>query len=113
MALTNREERIAKNEALFREVNERIAELKSPQIDAPSTEAVRFLCECGDAECLAEVMLYLPEYEAVRSDPTHFVVAKGHGSPDVEFVAAETDRFQIVRKEPEEAAIAQQTDPRA
>ena len=46
-----REERLAGNEALFREVNERVAEVATQFIEAEtSTETVDFTCECGRAE---------------------------------------------------------------
>jgi len=105
-----REERIVRNEALFREVNERIHDVPP---EGPAPEQSGFLCECGDAACTETVMLSLDEYENVRSDPTTFAVLRTHVAPDVEDVVAETDRFVVVRKHPEEAVIARETDPRS
>ena len=45
-----REERLAQNEALFREVNERVAEVARHFIEVETKgEAVEFICECGRA----------------------------------------------------------------
>ena len=102
---------MAKNEALFRQVNERIEEVnESLGVDEPSD----FLCECGDEDCTAPVSLTLAEYEAVRKQPTHFVIMPGHNVIDVERVLHQNERFAIVEKFSGEAArIAVETDPRA
>ena len=107
----SREERIARNEALFREVNEQIKEVND---DVPAGSEADFVCECGDPECTSPVSLTLVEYEEVRSDPTHFAVLPGHVVSDVEVVVARNDRFAVVRKnEPQAARIAVREDPRS
>jgi hypothetical protein len=103
-----REQRIARNEALFREVNERVQEVSS---ETPP-DRIEFLCECGDKECTESVFLTRTEYERVRSDPLLFVVKPGHAIFDVEYVVAEDERFQTVRKHEDEGRIARETDPR-
>jgi hypothetical protein len=105
--MSNREERVAKNETLFREVNERIRDVTRYEGE------VEFLCECGDPTCAEPVVMSVPEYERVRADATHFLVVPGHVVPDVERVVGGTDRFTVVEKrEGEPAAIAVETDPR-
>jgi hypothetical protein len=107
----SREERVARNEALFREVNERIRQVNE---DAPAAAETSFVCECGDPECTVPVSLTLVEYEEVRSDPTHFAVLPGHVVADVEVVIARNDRFAVVRKnEPQAARIAVRENPRS
>jgi hypothetical protein len=104
-----REDRLARNEALFRAVNERV------QAERPGEgeELISFICECGDENCIAEVDLTQAQYEAIRSDPVQFVVAPGHEIPDIETTVAEYGRYAIVRKAPGEQDIARETDPRA
>jgi hypothetical protein len=105
-----REERVARNEALFREVNERIKDVND---DAPAASETDFVCECGDAACTDPVSLTLVEYEEVRADSTHFAVLPGHVVSDVEVVIAHNDRFVVVRKtDPQAARIAIREDPR-
>jgi hypothetical protein len=107
----SREERVARNESLFREVNERIKQVNE-EIDARAESD--FLCECGDADCTEPVSLTLVEYEEVRGDPTHFAILPGHSDPSVERVLARNDRFAVVRKtEPEAARVAVREDPRS
>jgi hypothetical protein len=105
-----RQERIAKNEALFRQVNERIEEVNEALGEGDSAD---FLCECGDETCTSPVSLTLDEYERVRAEATHFVIAHGHEATDVERVVAQTDRYAVVEKFHGEAErIAVETDPR-
>jgi hypothetical protein len=106
------EERAARNEALFREVNERVEELHEQLLsDGGSAE---FVCECADDKCVAPITVPLTTYERVRDDPRLFLVAKSHVRPEIEHVVEEDDGFVIVRKDnPTSARITAQTDPRA
>jgi hypothetical protein len=111
--MTDREERLAKNEALFRGINERVRELKSELADAGPGTLIEFMCECGRSDCVEQVQLTISEYERVRAEPEHFLLKPGHELADVERVLAEGDRFVVVAKHEEEAAVARETDPRA
>jgi len=103
------EERVARNEALFREVNERIAELQEP-VQAPP----EFVCECAVDTCTERLTVPMDVYERVRNDAHLFLLRSGHEQPEVEHVVEERDRVVIVRKDtPTTARIAEQTDPRA
>jgi len=90
----NEHERRALNEALFRDVNERMAE-SAEHFEADKTEVV---CECGDPSCTERVPATLAEYENVRKKSTTFLLAPGHGQPDIEQVVSDRGRFQVVEK---------------
>ena len=109
--MDERERRIGKNEALFREVNDRIERVtESLQV---TTENLWILCECGDESCLEKVEVSLPEYERIRSDPALFFVLPGHELPDVEDVVEEAPGYYIVRKRSGgPAELATELDPR-
>lgn len=109
--MTSREARLAKNETLFRGVNERVREVRADEAD--SGEHIAFVCECGSETCVDEVELTVAEYEAVRAVSAQFVVKPGHEFPEVERLLMENDRYSVVEKHEEEAEIARQTDPRA
>ena len=87
-------QRRATNEALFRDVNERIAET-AERFDASGTE---FVCECSDPNCTHRVEASLAEYEQVRDESTTFLVVPGHEQGDIERVIADRGRFRIVEK---------------
>jgi hypothetical protein len=106
-----RAKRIGLNEAVFREVNERIQDLA--EAFGLDDRKLDLVCECGDASCVAQIHLTLHEYETVRSDPTHFAIHHGHEVPDVEDVVETHDQYDVVRKRAgDAAALAEQTDPR-
>jgi hypothetical protein len=103
-----RTERIARNEALYREVNERVEEVSASSL----VERIEFLCECGDETCTEAILLDRAEYEQLRADPLLFGVKPGHAIEDVEDVVAEDERFHTVRKREDGGRIARETDPR-
>ena len=70
--MSSREERIALNEAAFREVNERIEDL-AESFDL-KTQPLDFVCECGDANCMERLSMTRAEYEQLRSDALQFAV---------------------------------------
>jgi hypothetical protein len=90
----NEHERRALNEALFRDVNERIAE-SAEDAEADRTD---FVCECADPSCTEWVPATLAEYESVRKKSTTFLLAPGHGQLDIEQVVADRGRFHVVEK---------------
>ena len=90
----NDQERRATTEALFRDVNERIAE-SAERFEASETD---FVCECSDANCTHRVTASLAEYEQVRAEPTTFLVAPGHEEDDIEHVVSDRGRFRVVEK---------------
>jgi hypothetical protein len=98
------EERLAMNEALFRDVNERIREISDTFRQTDVT--YDFLCECADPACTQRVVLTPAEYEHVRADSTRFVVAKGHAVPEVESVVERAKDHVIVEKEGAAADVA-------
>jgi hypothetical protein len=102
---------LAKNEELFRNVNERIEEVSAgvPR-DQPLMD---FLCECDRNGCEEKVQAARAEYEAVRARPTQFIVVPGHEDRRVERVISTNDRFTIVEKQGQAATDAEQTDPRS
>jgi hypothetical protein len=110
-----REERLAKNETLFREVNERVAEVATSFIEAETqSEPIEFACECGRADCTEPIAMTLFEYEAVRAEPTRFVVVPGHEQPEIETVVERHPTYLVVEKRnPDAQEVARETDPRS
>lgn len=96
-----REKRLARNEAVFREVNERSRELSETWDDNEST--FQIVCECCDASCVEAIDVTPGEYGGVRSRPTRFLVVPGHQEPTVERLVVESPRFVVVEKTGEAA----------
>jgi hypothetical protein len=108
--VSSREERVARNEATTRQINE---DIERAHQDEPPSDHIRVLCECGREDCDRVLAITLAEYEALRADPRRFAVAHGHVVADLEQVVAQTDRFAVVAKrEGTPAEVAVEEDPR-
>jgi hypothetical protein len=92
-------ERLARNEQLFSEVNERIAQLASV---FESSERIPFVCECAFLDCTVTIPLTLSQYCALRDLDGCYAVKRGHElGPHVETVVDEHGDVLIVRKHAE------------
>ena len=110
--MSERERRVGLNEALFRQVNERLDDLNEALGWVGGRMQV--VCECGDATCIERISMSPEEYEQVRSDTTTFALVEGHDDPTVETVVERRHEFVVVRKHsgvPEQ--VATDTDPRS
>lgn len=106
-----RQARIARNEAAFRQANEEIEALNTS-----GARATRFpiVCECGSENCAEVIMVAAEEYGTVRGDPHRFLIKPGHEAPDVEAVVDRHGDFVVVEKNPGlPQQLAEATDPRS
>jgi adenylylsulfate kinase-like enzyme len=106
-ALDARRIRAAKNQSLFREVNERIEHL------AGTASSVTFLCECLHEECDERISMTREEYETVRARPNRFFVLEGHADADIEETVERHDRYLVVSKLGAGGELAVSLDPRS
>ncbi len=111
--VSNDERRKAANEAVFREVNERIEELQR-RFSAAEHDLLQVVCECDRLDCMTHLTVSVSTYENVRTDPASFLVTPGHEDPSVEDVVDSGGDYLIVRKHAgEPRQVAANTDPRA
>ena len=96
---------MAKNETLFREVNERIGE--AAQRTAAIAEDADFVCECASLTCTERITLELDEYERIREEPTRFILVAGHELPGIEQIIERRDGYVVVDKFGEAGAEAE------
>lgn len=101
------EQRAARNEALFREVNENIARLEEGY-GVTSSEPV-YICECANAGCTAQLAVNLETYRRVREDPRRFFVTPGHQEPQLERVVETHRDYLIVEKTGAAGEVAERT----
>lgn len=105
---------MGRNEALFREVNERIRDVSGSLESFSGGSAVEFVCECSRTECHTSIELDLGEYERVRRHSARFLVAVGHlWSPEAERLVVENAGYWVVEKVGDAAGIAGEADPRS
>ena len=109
-----RDTRLAKNEAIFREVNERVEEVADDFADGDEEDQlIGFVCECARRECTESIEATRAQYEAVRSNRLRFLLLPGHEDDSVERVVERTERFVVVVKLGEGARVAAERDPRS
>jgi hypothetical protein len=90
--MSPRESRLARNEELFRAVNDRIAELSGDYEDR-----LALVCECATLGCTTLLSISVTEYERVHGREGWFVVVPGHVDPK-EKVVERRDGYDIVEK---------------
>ena len=93
--------RLARNKALIRSLNERVAAVSEA---LETFGSLKFMCECGIYACKERIELTVREYEAVRLDPTHFLVHPNHVLHALEFVVLECPESYVVVEEASPAA---------
>jgi hypothetical protein len=113
--MDERAARLGMNEALYREVNERVADVVEQFIEVETTaDPVNFTCECGNPGCTEQIAMTLIEYEQIRAEPTRFAVRIGHELPEIEQIVDRRPAYFVVEKRtPEAEEVAVETDPRS
>ena len=94
--MDERKRRIGENEALFRDVNERVKDVNDGF--GVLLDDIQLVCECGNLDCVERIHLDGPAYEELRADPALFAVRPGHQTPDTEDVVSEGGDYLVVRK---------------
>jgi hypothetical protein len=91
-----REEQIARNDAMFRQVNNQIKAVADQQdVSMP----VPFVCECGATTCREVIRITRAGYEEVRSSPRWFMVKPAHVSAEGMIrTVGQRDGYVIVEK---------------
>jgi hypothetical protein len=100
----------AKNQSVFREVNEHIEEITDRF--GLTTKMIDFVCECAHPDCSEVIEMTHEEYESIRRFPTHFAIKAGHELAQLEQVLAGNARYVIVAKLGAAGHAATQLDPR-
>jgi hypothetical protein len=99
-------QRSAKNEAQFREANERLEERRLELLGEGDDRATPFLCECERTSCTAVVLLTLEEYERARGSRRRFLICPGHVADNAE-VVARGETYWLVEKQGEAGRVAE------
>lgn len=106
-----RTKKVARNQAMYRQVNERIEDIN----DAFGQISGEFVvvCECADRMCAEQISMSREAYERTRANSTQFILRPGHQAADVEeTVATEADYVVVEKHEGEPARLAKKTDRR-
>jgi len=102
-----REIRGARNQALFRAVNEKMLELN--RVFGPLVGTFSIACECSRLDCVDLLEIPPDAYRAVRESPHTFAVCKDHVEEDVERVVSVHDGYAVVEVLGNGVAVAEAT----
>jgi hypothetical protein len=107
-----RQLRAAKNQSLFREVNERVKDLNDSF--HVFTSISDWVCECANDDCFELIEMSAREYEDVRHTASRFFVfpSEQHVWPEAENVVQRFANYWIVEKIELAGEIAEARDPR-
>jgi len=98
------QERIARNQATFRDANQRIVAAAGEIGVDP--RAVPFICECAEASCTDVLLIELEDYAAVRRNPRRFIHAPGH-LDDVSEVVEQHSTYVVAEKQAHAGDVAE------
>lgn len=101
------EQRAARNEALFREVNDNIAGLEARH--GAATSELLIVCECADDGCTQRLSVDPRIYKRVREQPRRFLVIPGHEKPEIERIVETHVPYLIVEKTGPAGEVAEHT----
>jgi hypothetical protein len=101
--------RLAENQAIFRESNERIQsgfdainKTARQEGERPHTfdedTVLHFYCECSDEKCQRRIQLSLKDYNRIHAQRDTFTVVCGHAVPEVERVVDTLPDYCIIEK---------------
>jgi len=106
-----RQERAARNEAMYKAVNRQIEEESRETGSGPGGE-LEVLCECGQEGCNAVVALTISEYDEAHQQGDRFIVFAGHEDPSIERVVSRSGEYVVVDKFGDAEKIAEAEEGR-
>jgi hypothetical protein len=87
--------RAARNEEVFRDVNERIEEGAAQHA---VSAALPFHCECGRASCFETIEIPPGRYASIVGERYHFIVLPEHVEERIERIVETGNTFVVVEK---------------
>jgi hypothetical protein len=98
---SEREQRAAQNELVFRAVNEQI--VKMTDRFREQLADIDIVCECANSACVGTIRINVDEFSKIQRDTGTFFVLPGHEDETVERVVDRQEEYVLVWK----PAIAQ------
>ena len=92
----DREVRAARNQAIFRAVNEKLRDLNEPFAEATGTGTFMVACECSRLDCVEVIEIPEAVYREVRRSPRTFVVLPEHGESSIERATSGDENYSVV-----------------
>ena len=97
---------------MYRAVNREIERESAAAGGAPG-EQLEVLCECGEEGCETMLALTVAEYDEAHGQLDRFVVAAGHGDPEIERIVTRKEHYLVVDKFGEAERVVEAEERRA
>jgi hypothetical protein len=92
----DREVRAARNQAIFRAVNEKLRDLNEPFAEVTGTGTFMVACECSRLDCVHVIEIPEGVYREVRRSPRTFVVLPEHVESSIERATGGDEKYSVV-----------------
>ncbi len=93
------ERRLAENEVIFKEMNERIKQAVTANFGKQAVGLpLEFYCECSDKACQERIVMAADQFTAAHANPKRFIIRKSHEKASIERVVEACDDYDIVEK---------------
>jgi|SRR5919202_2280317 hypothetical protein len=102
-------DRAARNEEIYRTVNERIEQTARRHGFA---HELSFHCECAESDCFETIQMPVDEYDRIAADPARFVVVPKHQNEAIEKIVDRTPTYLVVEKVGEARQQIERDHPR-
>lgn len=93
--MSTRQREVGRNGALFREINNYIAEMSEHLAGAEDFEV---LCECEQLSCVETIALTMDDYRTARANAAAFIVAPGHRAVEGARIVRAKESYLLVEK---------------
>lgn len=101
--------RMAENEVVFREYNEKVQkgfddlakiakEEGHAELAVQDDKPLHFFCECSDENCHKRILLKPSAYNEMHANRKRFVIIRGHETDSIEKVVQKKSTFNLVEK---------------
>lgn len=103
-------DRAARNEEIYRSVNERIERTAR---EHGFDRELSLHCECAESDCFETIELDPEVYDGIAAHPARFVVVPRHVNDAVEKIVQRTPRYLVVEKIGEARKQIERDHPRS
>jgi hypothetical protein len=94
--MATRDQRLARNQRMSRDANERLQDVAGRMV--ADGKIVPFLCECADGACMGRIEVTLDDYFLAHLGPDRYLLLSGHLRTEGEKLVADHGHYEILTK---------------
>lgn len=109
MADSLSEKKLAENEVIFRQANEKVQKGLKELRDMAATNGqtglysykdtpLHYYCECADEDCRQRIVMTSSKYNELHQNSSQFILLPGHEIPSIERIMVREQDYIVVEK---------------